>query len=299
MRVFSEIQGGYDMATDILATIQAGMDGFSKGQKLIARYILESYDKAAFMTASKLGKTVNVSESTVVRFAVEIGYDGYPSMQRAMQDMIRNKLTSVQRIEVARDRIGNQDIMNMVFQSDVEKIRMTQEEIDRDAFEASVEAILNAKRIYILGVRSSAVIAQFLGFYFNYMFDNVKLVDTSSASEMFEQIVRVGPGDVVIGISFPRYSARTIKALRFCHDTGATVVALTDTMQSPIAEMANHVLIAKSDMVSLVDTLVAPLSLCNALLVSIGSRKEAELSKTFTHLEEIWEEYEVYEKVEI
>ncbi len=287
------------MATDILATIQAGMDGFSKGQKLIARYILESYDKAAFMTASKLGKTVNVSESTVVRFAVEIGYDGYPSMQRAMQDMIRNKLTSVQRIEVARDRIGNQDIMNMVFQSDVEKIRMTQEEIDRDAFEASVEAILNAKRIYILGVRSSAVIAQFLGFYFNYMFDNVKLVDTSSASEMFEQIVRVGPGDVVIGISFPRYSARTIKALRFCHDTGATVVALTDTMQSPIAEMANHVLIAKSDMVSLVDTLVAPLSLCNALLVSIGSRKEAELSKTFTHLEEIWEEYEVYEKVEI
>lgn len=287
------------MATDILATIQAGMDGFSKGQKLIARYILESYDKAAFMTASKLGKTVNVSESTVVRFAVEIGYDGYPSMQRAMQDMIRNKLTSVQRIEVARDRIGNQDIMNMVFQSDIEKIRMTQEEIDRDAFEASVEAILNAKRIYILGVRSSAVIAQFLGFYFNYMFDNVKLVDTSSASEMFEQIVRVGPGDVVIGISFPRYSARTIKALRFCHDTGATVVALTDTMQSPIAEMANHVLIAKSDMVSLVDTLVAPLSLCNALLVSIGSRKEAELSKTFTHLEEIWEEYEVYEKVEI
>ena len=287
------------MATDILATIQAGMDGFSKGQKLIARYILESYDKAAFMTASKLGKTVNVSESTVVRFAVEIGYDGYPSMQRAMQDMIRNKLTSVQRIEVARDRIGNQDLMNMVFQSDVEKIRMTQEEIDRDAFEASVEAILNAKRIYILGVRSSAVIAQFLGFYFNYMFDNVKLVDTSSASEMFEQIVRVGPGDVVIGISFPRYSARTIKALRFCHDTGATVVALTDTMQSPIAEMANHVLIAKSDMVSLVDTLVAPLSLCNALLVSIGSRKEAELSKTFTHLEEIWEEYEVYEKVEI
>ena len=287
------------MVTDILATIQAGMDGFSKGQKLIARYILESYDKAAFMTASKLGKTVNVSESTVVRFAVEIGYDGYPSMQRAMQDMIRNKLTSVQRIEVARDRIGNQDIMNMVFQSDIEKIRMTQEEIDRDAFEASVEAILNAKRIYILGVRSSAVIAQFLGFYFNYMFDNVKLVDTSSASEMFEQIVRVGPGDVVIGISFPRYSARTIKALRFCHDTGATVVALTDTMQSPIAEMANHVLIAKSDMVSLVDTLVAPLSLCNALLVSIGSRKEAELSKTFTHLEEIWEEYEVYEKVEI
>lgn len=287
------------MASDILATIQAGMDGFSKGQKLIARYILESYDKAAFMTASKLGKTVNVSESTVVRFAVEIGYDGYPSMQRAMQEMIRNKLTSVQRIEVARDRIGNQDIMNMVFQSDIEKIRMTQEEIDRGAFERAVEAILNAKHIYILGVRSSAVIAQFLGFYFNYMFDNVKLVDTSSASEMFEQIVRVGAGDVVLGISFPRYSARTIKAMRFCHDTGATVVALTDTMQSPIAELADHVLIAKSDMVSLVDTLVAPLSLCNALLVSVGSRKEAELSKTFSHLEEIWEEYEVYEKVEI
>jgi DNA-binding MurR/RpiR family transcriptional regulator len=287
------------MASDILSTIQSGMSGFSKGQKLIANYIIESYDKAAFMTASKLGKTVNVSESTVVRFAVELGYDGYPSMQKALQEMIRNKLTSVQRIEVANDRIGTQDILSMVLQSDIEKIRMTLEETNRETFDTSVNAILQARTIYILGVRSSAAIANFLGFYFNYMFDNVRLVNTSSVSEMFEQIVRVREGDVVIGISFPRYSSRTVKALKFSKDRGATVIALTDSKASPIAAHATHVLLAKSDMVSLVDSLVAPLSLVNALIVAVGRKKEQELSTTFTELEHIWDEYGVYEKVEV
>ena len=287
------------MNSDILSVIQSGMSGYSKGQKLIARYILESYDKAAFMTASKLGKTVNVSESTVVRFAVELGYDGYPSMQRALQEMIRNKLTSVQRIEVANDRLGDQDVLSTVLHSDIEKIRMTLEETDRKVFNESIDAILKARRIYILGVRSSSTVAGFLGFYFNFMFDNVTLVNTASMSEMFEQLVRVGPTDVVIGISFPRYSSRTVKAMRFCHDSGATVIALTDTLQSPIAADADHVLVAKSDMVSLVDSLVAPLSICNALIVAIGREREKELTGTFTELERIWDEYDVYEKADI
>ena len=274
------------------------MSGFSKGQKLIANYILEYYDKAAFMTASRLGKTVSVSESTVVRFAVELGYEGYPEMQRALQEMIRNKLTSVQRIEVANDRIGQSDVLSAVLHSDVEKIRQTLEKTDRGAFSASVDAILNANNLYILGVRSAAALASFFGFYMNLMFDHVHLVDTNSSSEMFEQLIRVAPGDAVLGISFPRYSSRTVKAMRFCHDTGATVIALTDSRQSPIAECANHVLVAESDMISLVDSLVAPMSLINALLVAIARKRETELEHTFEKLERIWDEYEVYEKVE-
>ena len=286
------------MTSDILSLIQNGMSGFSKGQKLIANYILSSYDKAAFMTASKLGKTVNVSESTVVRFAVELGYDGYPAMQKALQEMIRNKLTSVQRIEVANDRFGNQEILSMVLQADVDKIRSTLEEIDHDAFMTVVDAILNARNIYILGVRSSAAIASFLGFYFNLMFDNVKHIHTSSNAEMFEQMVRINQEDVVIGISFPRYSSRTAKAMKFAFDRGATVVALTDSMAAPIARHATHTLIAMSDMVSLVDSLVAPLSVVNALIVACSYRKEEEISRVFANLEEIWDEYGVYEKID-
>lgn len=286
------------MTSDILTLIQNGMGHFSKGQKLIANYIINSYDKAAFMTASKLGKTVNVSESTVVRFAVELGYDGYPSMQKALQEMIRNKLTSVQRIEVANDRFGNQEILSMVLQSDIDKIRTTLEEVDKAAFQAAVDDILNAKTIYILGVRSSASIASFLGFYFNLMFDNVKHIHTSSNAEMFEQMVRISEEDVVIGISFPRYSSRTVKAMKFAYDRGATVIALTDSRSAPIAQNATHTLIAMSDMVSLVDSLVAPLSVVNALIVACSYKKEEEISKTFSNLEKIWDEYGVYEKVD-
>ena len=286
------------MNSDFLTLIQNGMVHFSKGQKLIANYIMNSYDKAAFMTASKLGKTVNVSESTVVRFAVELGYDGYPSMQKALQEMIRNKLTSVQRIEVANDRFGNQEILSMVLQSDIEKIRTTLEEVDKTAFQGAVDAILGAKNIYILGVRSSAAIATFLSFYFNLMFDNVHHIHTSSNAEMFEQMIRIDKDDVVIGISFPRYSSRTVKAMKFAYDRGATVIALTDSLAAPIARNATHTLIAMSDMVSLVDSLVAPLSVVNALIVACSYRKEEAISKTFANLEEIWDEYGVYEKVD-
>lgn len=286
------------MPKDILQLIQSNMATFSKGQKRIAAFIQESYDKAAFMTASKLGKTVNVSESTVVRFAAGLGYEGYPAMQRALQEMIRTKLTSVQRIEVANDRIGDQDVLSMVMQSDIDKIRMTLEEIDQADFSGAVDAIVGAKRIYILGVRSSVAVSSFLGFYFNLIFDNVVQVHSNSASEMFEQLIRVGEGDVVIGVSFPRYSRRTVQALRFARDRKATVIAITDSAASPLAESASHALLAKSDMASFVDSLVAPLSLVNALIVAVSRKKKEDLSHTFETLEKIWDEYEVYEKVE-
>lgn len=286
------------MNSDILTNIQSSMPGFSKGQKLIAKYILESYDKAAFMTASKLGKTVGVSESTVVRFAVELGYEGYPSMQKALQAMILNRLTSVQRIEVTNDRIGDQDVVSMVLQADIDKIRMTNETTDRAAFEAAVNAIIKAENIYIVGVRSSASLANFLGFYFNYMFDNVRLVTDSGTGSIFEEVVRVSPRDVVIGISFPRYSSSTIKGIAYCHDIGATVIGLTDAVDSPVGKCSDYVLVAKSDMVSLVDTLVAPLSLINALIVAAAQRREKELARTLGNLERIWDEYGVYEKVQ-
>lgn len=286
------------MNRDILSTIRAQMPTFSKGQKLIANFILESYDKAAFMTASTLGKTVKVSESTVVRFAAELGYDGYPAMQRTLQEMIRNKLTSVQRIEVSDVRLGNHDILSMVMHSDMEKLRMTLEQIDREDFDGAVNDIVAAKRIYILGVRSAEAISTFLAFYFNLIFDNVTHVCVTSASEIFEQLLRVGPNDVVIGVSFPRYSKRTVKALQFAKDRGARVVAITDSPDSPLASTAHRLLLAKSDMVSFVDSLVAPLSLVNALIVAISRVKKQELSHSLGELEHIWEEYEVYEKVE-
>ena len=286
------------MATDILTAIHNQMSSFSKGQKRIAEYIEASYDKAAFMTASRLGKMVSVSESTVVRFAVELGFDGYPSMQKALQEMVRNKLTSVQRIEVTNDRLGKKDLVSMVLQADWESIRMTSEALDRKILDRAVEAILAAKQIYIVGVRSSAVIATFLSFYFRNIFDNVHQVTSSATSEMIEQMLHVSQGDVVIAISLPRYSSRTIQLMDFARDSGAEVVAITDSLDAPAAKRANHVLLAKSDMVSVVDSLVAPMSLANALIVAIGQRKKGELSRIFENLEGIWQEYEVDERVE-
>ena len=286
------------MSKSVLQTIRAGMDSFSKGQKRIAAFILESYDKAAFMTASRLGKKVGVSESTVVRFAAELGYDGYPDMQKSLQKMIRNRLTSVQRIEVTNDRIGDQDLVSMVLQSDMEKIRLTLEELDRDAFDHAVKAIVSAKRIYIIGVRSSAAIASFLGFYFNLIFDNVVNVTAGTASEMFEHLLRVGEDDVVIGVSFPRYSSRTVQAMSFARDRKATTVAITDSEASPLAPICKYTLKARSDMASFGDSLVAPLSLVNALLVAVSRAKNDDLANTFQTLERIWEDYGVYEKVQ-
>lgn len=286
------------MAADILSTIHNRMDTFSKGQKRIAAFIVSSYDKAAFMTASKLGKKVNVSESTVVRFASELGYDGYPSMQKALQELVRNRLTSVQRLEGAGDRLGTQDVVSMVLQSDLESIRMTGEALDRGELDRAVQTIIDARNIYIVGVRSSAAIALYMSHYFRNFFDNVRLVSSSATSEMMEQMLHVGEHDVVVGISLPRYSSRTVKLLKFAKDNGARVVVITDSTDAPTARYADHTLLAKSDMVSVVDSLVAPMSLINALIVAISRRREQELSVVFENLERIWEEYEVYERIE-
>lgn len=285
-----------NMANDILSVLQDKYATFSKGQRLIAQYIMQAYDKAAFMTANRLGKTVGVSESTVVRFAVDLGFDGYPSMQKAMQEMVLNRLTSVQRIEVANDRLGDQDVISMVIHSDIEKLRQTGDTISRESFSDSVNAILQAKRVFILGVRSAAPLANFLGYYLNYMFNNVHVITGCGTSEMFEKIVGVNPQDAVVAFSFPRYSSATTKGAEYCRSTGATVIGITDNKESPLGRCCDHVLIAKSDMMSLVDSLVAPLSIVNALIVAIASKREKELARTFSTLERIWDQYNVYEK---
>ncbi len=284
------------MNEDILAVLQAQAPTFSKGQRRIATYIMESYDKAAFMTANKLGKAVGVSESTVVRFAMDLGFSGYPTMQKALQEMVMNRLTPVQRMGVANDRIGNQDVVSTVLRSDMEKLRQTHETVNRDAFQAAINAILKARRIYVLGVRSASALSHFMGFYLNYMFDNVRIVTTSGCSEMFENVVGVDKEDVVIAFSFPRYSTATIKGVQYCRSVGATVIGLTNSHLSPLAQNSDHVLVAKSDMVSLIDSLVAPLSLINAMLVALAAGREKTLAKNFETLERVWEEYNVYEK---
>lgn len=281
---------------ELFRKIQENYDDFSKGQKAIAKFIMNNYDKAAFMTASRLGEIAGVSESTVVRFAMELGYDGYPKLQKVLQELIKSKLTAVQRMEVSSNRINEENVLRSVLISDMEKIKTTLEDIDPEEFNLIVEKILNARKIYILGVRSSAPLASFLGFYFNLIFDNVRLVHTTSVSEMFEQILKVAKGDVVIGISFPRYSKRTIKAMQYAQSCGATVIAITDSKDSPVAESAEHALLARSDMASFVDSLVAPLSVINALIVAIGMKRRDEVLNTFEMLEKIWDEYQVYEK---
>ena len=283
---------------DLISKIQTELPGFSKGQKQIARYILEHYDKAAFMTASRLGVTVGVSESTVVRFATELGYNGYPHLQRALQEMIRNKLTSVQRMEVSSDRMGGRDVLRTVLHADTDMIRQTLDEIDRDAFQGAVDALMGAKRIYILGVRSSSALASFLGFYVTLLFEIVTLVQTNSVSEIFEQVLRVGPGDVLFGISFPRYSKRTISAMKFARDRGARCLGLTDGKVSPLNEISDVCLYTKSEMVSFLDSLVAPLSMINALIMAVSARDRTRTFETFRELENVWKEYEVYGTVE-
>lgn len=280
---------------DLIQCINENMPRLSKGQRLLANYILNHYEKAVFLTASKLGKIVGVSESTVVRFSNELGYDGYPKLQRALEELVKTKLTSVQRIEVTSDRLENQHVLKSVLQSDAEKIRLTLEEIDEEDFDKAVDAILEAKRVYILGVRSSASLASFLGFYMNLMFDNIKLIHTNSVSEMFEQIHRLGPEDVVIGISFPRYSKRTLKAIEFAHTQKATVISITDSPLSPMTQYADYNLLARSDMASFVDSLVAPMSLINALIVALSMKKKTEIKESLEHLEKIWTKYQVYD----
>ena len=281
---------------DLLKNIKEGMPSFSKGQKLIATYILEHYDKAAYYTASKLGAIVGVSESTVVRFANELGYEGYPELQRALKKLIRSRLTSFQRMEITNSLIGEHDVLAKVLASDIEKIRQTAAEIDNESFSAAVQNIVAAKNIYILGMRSSSTLAGFLNYSLRMIFDNVRLVQTTSGSEMFEQIMKIGEGDVMIAISFPRYSSRIINAVEYAKGRGADVIALTDSKFSPIAAEADQCLIAYSDMASFMDSLVAPLSIINALVVAVAREREADVSERLRILEEVWDRYDVYDK---
>ena len=284
---------------ELLNRINNKYSSMSKGQKLLATYITDNYDKAVFLTAAKMRETVGVSESTVVRFATSLGYKGYPEFQKALEELVRNKLNSIQRMEVTYGRISQSEILQTVLHSDADKIKTTLEKIDHNAFEMAVNTILEARHIYIVGIRSCAPLANFLSFYLNLMFDNVRLLHTSSSSELFEQMVRIDKEDVIIGISFPRYSMRTLKALEFANNRSAKVITITDSVHSPMNLYSSCNLIADSDMASIVDSLVAPLSVINALIVALCMKKQKEVAKTLTMLEDIWGEYQVYENDEI
>lgn len=279
--------------------IQEKMGSFSKGQHLIANYIMDHYDKVAFMTASRLGTTVGVSESTVVRFATEIGYAGYPELQRAMQEMIRSKLTIVQRMEVTRERIGQNDILDTILSQDSDIIRRTMEYTSHKDFYMAVDAILSSRKVYILGARSCQALASFLSYYCGLLLEDVMLLQATSEAEIFQQLIHINEQDVVIGISFPRYSRKATKAMQFAHNCGAKVIAITDTALSPLAQYADYALLARSDVAAIVDSLVAPLSLIDALIVTLSLKKQVSMDQTFERLEKIWDEYHVYEKVDM
>ncbi|MCF2618381.1 MurR/RpiR family transcriptional regulator [Oscillibacter valericigenes] len=285
------------MAKNILHTIEKNMSSFSKGQKLIARFILEDYDKAAFMTASRLGKTVQVSESTVVRFATQLGYDGYPSMQRALQEMIRGKLTSIQRIKASEGELSGSDLVTNVLQRDMEKIRMAMDQTDGAEFGQVVDIIAQAKHIYIVGFRSSSFLAGYLNFYFRLIYDNVTQVQGGAAGT-FDQLFRVGPGDVVIAICFPRYSELALKTVQYAKDRGATIIGVTDSEMSPVYQMSSGSLLVRNEMISFVDSLAAPMSMLNALILASAQKQETDISATFSELEHVWDRFGIFGKVE-
>lgn len=279
---------------ELILRIEEKYAKMSKGQRRLADYVCKNYDKAVFLTAAKLGETVGVSESTVVRFAIQLGYKGYPGFQKALEELVRNKLNSIQRMEVTYGRISQSEILETVLHSDIEKIKQTLSVIDHKAFDLAIDTILSAKRIYVIGIRSCAPLASFLGFYLNLICENVTTVATNSSSEIFEQLIRINEKDVIIGISFPRYSMRALKALEFASNRKAKVITLTDSIHSPMNLYSSCNLIARSDMASIVDSLVAPLSVINALVVALCMKKQKEVVSTLETLEQLWGEYQVY-----
>jgi len=286
------------MNQDLFELLEDKKSNASKSHRKIADFILTHYEKAAYLTAAKLGESVGISESTVVRFASELGFEGYPDFQRALQEAMRNRLTAVQRIEVTLDRLKDGEVLRKVLQNDIEHIAKTLEQTTDSAFNSAVDSIISAKHIYIMGIRSSAALASFMGYYFKLMLPNVTIVETGSRSELYEQLMRLDSKDLLIGISFPRYSKQTVNALAYARAKGADSIAITDSKDSPIAQNAEKILLAKSDMVSFVDSLVAPLSLINALIVAVSIKNYETVAGNFKALEEIWEEYDVYEKAD-
>ncbi|MDR0947127.1 MAG: MurR/RpiR family transcriptional regulator [Ruminococcus sp.] len=283
------------MSNNLIEHISEKIPEMSKGHKKISNYIIENTDKAAFMTAAKLGEITGVSESTVVRYAMILGFDGYPELLTALREYIGSKLTSVQRMNVMNDRIGSSDVLEKIINMDIEKLRKTLETLSRDDFSAVVDNLCASKTIYVIGARSAAVLARYAAFYFNMMFENVKLIHTTSTSEMFEQILNIGSDDLMIGMSFPRYSRLTVNALRYAKDNGAKVVALTDSKSSPLCEYADNLLIAKNTLTTFADSLIAPMSVLNALIAAVGMRKQDYVSDNFNRMEKIYEKYQVFE----
>ena len=279
---------------ELILRIEEKYAKMSKGQRRLADYVCNNYDKAVFLTAARLGETVGVSESTVVRFAIQLGYSGYPGFQKALEELVRNKLNSIQRMEVTYGRISQSEILETVLNSDIEKIKQTLSVIDHKAFNLAIDTILGAKRIYVIGIRSCAPLESFLGFYLNLICEDVTTVATNSSSEIFEQLIRINERDVIIGISFPRYSMRALKALEFASNRKAKVITLTDSIHSPMNLYSSCNLIARSDMASIVDSLVAPLSVINALVVALCMKKQKEVVSTLETLEQLWGEYQVY-----
>lgn len=279
---------------DVLTRIREHYKSLSKGQKRLADYITEHYDKAVYLTAARMGSTVGVSESTVVRFANELGYEGYPELMRSLEELVKNRLTSVQRIEVTSGRIQKDKLLKTVLHSDIENLRQTQETVDEGQFAEVIERLKNARRVYILGVRSCAALAGFLGFYLNFVLKDVRLIQTNSVSETFEQMLNVGKEDVFIGISFPRYSKRTARVMEFAKSRGCACIAITDSDMSPLVEFADNSLMCCSNMLSFADSLVAPLSVINALIVALSYERQDDIKASLTDLESIWMKYDVY-----
>ena len=281
-----------DNAQELIQRLNHSGKKLSKSHRRIAECIVTHYDKVVFMTASKLGEYVGVSESKVVRFAAALGYSGYPQLQKALQELLRHRLTASQRFELTND-MDHVQVLNKVLKADIQNIRSTLDEIDISSFECAIDMILQARQIYVMGLRSSAPIAEFFVHYLKFIFSNVRVV-TSGVSDVFEQLSRIGEGDLLIGISFPRYASRSIEAMDFARKQGASLIAITDGPLSPLHSTADICLMAKSDMSSFVDSFAAPLSLINALIVALGQRRRTEVSEYFNKMEKIWAEYDVY-----
>lgn len=286
------------MNSNLFIRIDKNKDKFSKSQKRICLYIEENYDKAGYMTASKIAEIVGTSESTVVRFATELGYDGFPELQKAIQEAARDNLSSIGRIEVTTSRIKDKDVIETVLNQDIEKIKRTINECSRDDFNKSVSSIISAKKIYVFGVKSSSYIASFFANYLNLIFGNVTLLDTTSKTENYEKLFRITKDDVLISISFPRYSTMAVEVMDYAKEVGAKVIAITDSMSSPLCFSSDYVLIAKSDFASVVDTLVAPLSLVNAILAAIVIECKEDVKNTLSKLEDVWSDQYILSKKE-
>ena len=281
------------MNRDLMRVIQSKFTRLSKGQKMIADFILKHYDKAAFMTAAKLGQNVGVSESTVVRFAIELGYEGSPELQKSLQELVKTKLTAVQRLELTNDLVDEENALKSVLKADMENIRTTMEKVNQRTFDAFVDTIVEGKKVYIIGLRSSSALSEFLGFYLNLILNNVEVLH-HGMSDIYEQLLHLGEGDVVIGIGFPRYSIKTVQVLKFARGRGAKIISLTDSLLSPLASVSDLTVIAQSNMASFVDSLVAPMSIINAIIISVGLKRRQSVTEAFSKLEEIWEENKVF-----